>query len=279
MRYAEIAIINNAVNNTFHYHIPEPLTDALQPGHMVQVAFRTKAEHGIIIALHNERPADLAETVKTKPIDALLHPEPVVSAERLALAMWIAHRYLASVASALSLALPPGFTGGRDIRVILIDPRAAARDMFEHRVINLLGRRGSLYGAQIAGALKGEKKADWKRTVDTLADRGVVRVEQVLKPPRIKPRNVQTARLLIEPEQVAQVTPSLGKKNRRADLLEAIAGMGDGPHDLKTALSSLGTTKATLQKMAADGLLTIGDDTLALAINPDKLDTTLVDLR
>ncbi len=279
MRYAEIAILNIAVNNTFHYHVPGPLTEALQPGHMVQVAFRTKAEHGIIVALHDERPADLAENVKTKPIDALLHPEPVISAERLSLAGWIAHRYLASVASALALALPPGFTGGRDIRVILIDPRAAARDMFEHRVINLLQRRGPLYGTQIAGALKGERKADWKRTVDSLADRGVVRIEQVLKPPRVKPRNVQTARLLIEPEQVAQVAPSLGKKNRRADLLEAIAGMGDGPHDLKTALASLGTTKATLQKMAADDLLTVGDNTLSLAISPDAVDTALIDLR
>ncbi len=278
MRYAEIAI-NIPVLNTFHYHVPEPLQDTLQPGHMVQVAFRTKVEHGIVVALSDERPPDLGETVKTKPIDALLHPEPVVNAQQLTLAKWAAHRYLSSVASALSLMLPPGFTGGRDIRVILKDPRAAARDMFEHRVLNLLQRRGALYGTQIAAALKGEKKADWQRTVDALADRDVVRVEQVLKPPRVKPRNVQTARLLIDPDEVGAVAPSLGKKNRRADLLEAIAGMGDGPHDLKTALASLGTTKATLKKMADDDLLTLEDDTLALAIAPEDVDATLIDLR
>jgi primosomal protein N' len=276
--YAEVAI-NVPINTTFHYHVPKPLQDRVRPGHMVQVAFRTKAEHAIVVSLSDQRPESLPDGVQTKPIEAILHPEPVVTQQQLELAQWIANRYLSSIAAALWLYLPPGFTGGRDIRVTLIDPRAAARDMFEHRVINLLQRRGSLFGAQISNALAGEKKSNWEKTVNSLVDRDVVRIDQVLKPPRIKSRNVQTALLAIQPDQIPALLPSLGKKSRRANLLEAIAGMGEGPHELKPALASLGTSKATLQKMSDAGLLALTDDTVSLAIPSDELDETLIDLR
>ena len=278
MIYAEVAI-NVPIQSTFHYHVPDGLAAAITAGHMVQVAFRTKAEHGIVVGLSETRPADLPDNVQTKPIDAILHPQPVVSPQQLTLATWVAQRYLASVASALWLMLPPGFTGGRDILVTLADPRAAAYNMFEHRVISLLNRRGPLRGAQISNALAGEKKADWQQTVDELENRGVVTVAQVLRPPRIRPRNVRTALLAINPEEIEAVGPSLGKRNRRADLLEALAGMANGPHDLKETAALLGTSKGTLSKMADDGLVTIDNDTIALAMPADAVDDKLIELR
>jgi primosomal protein N' (replication factor Y) (superfamily II helicase) len=255
------------------------MADAIQPGHMVQVAFRTQSEHGIVVSISDQRPADLPDNVQTKPVDAILHPQPVISPRQLELAQWVAQRYLASVASAIWLLLPPGFTGGRDILITLVDSRAAARNMFEHRVISLLNRRGALRGAQVSNALAGEKKADWQKTVDELENRGVVTVAQVLRPPRIRPRNVRTALLAINPDQIAAVGPSLGKRNRRADLLEAIAGMPAGPHNLKETAAMLGTSKNTLSKMADDGLLTIENDTVALAVSPDDIDEKLIELR
>lgn len=278
MRYAEIAI-HVPVQSTFHYHVPDDFPESLLPGHMVQVPFRTKAEHGIVVSISDERPAELPDTVQTKPVEALLHPEPVVNPQQLDLAHWLSERYLASIASGLYLCLPPGFTGGRDILVTLADPRAVPRDMFEHRLLNLLRRRGPLRGAQINTALAGEKTADWRKTLDGLVDEGAVTVKQILKPPRIRPRNIQTALLAIEPGDIPRVAPSLGKKNRRADLLESIAGLGDGPQDLKTAMNLLGTTKPTLKKMADDDLITLTDDTIALNIAPDDLDAALIDLR
>ncbi|MEO1441721.1 MAG: primosomal protein N', partial [Chloroflexota bacterium] len=110
-------------------------------------------------------------------------------------------------------------------------------------------------------------------------DNGIVRIDQILRPPRIKPRNIQTAALAINPEEIPVVGPTLGKKNRRADLLESIAGMPEGAHELKTTAKLLGTSKGTLAKMADDGLLTIDDDTVALAIDPDTVNDTLIDLR
>ena len=275
--YAEVAV-NVPTLNTFHYHVPEPLQARLAPGHMVQVAFRTRAEHGIIVALSDERPADLPDKVTTKPVEAILHPEPVVNEEQLALAGWLAARYLSSVASALWLCLPPGFTGGRDTLVTLIDPRASAKNMFEHRIIGLLRRRGALRGTQINNALD-EKKSDWEPVLKELENRRIVRVDAVLKPPRIKPRQIQTAALVIDPDDITSVAPTLGKKNRRADLLESIAGMDGDEHDLKEALDSLGTTKKTLGKMADNGLLTLTDDTVSLGIPADEVDAALIALR
>ncbi len=278
MIYAEVAI-NVPIQNTFHYHVPEPLQRDLRPGHMVQVAFRTKAEHAIVVALTKQRPPDLPANVQTKPIEAILHPQPVVTGQQLALAQWIAERYLSSVAAALWLYLPPGFTGGRDVLVTLLEPRAAAHDMFEHRVISLLNRRGALRGAQISNALADEKKADWRKTVAALQDRAVVRVDQILRPPRIKPRSIQTAMLAIHPDDIPAVAPTLGKKNRRADLLESIAGMGDGEHDLKQTVKLLGTSKGTLSKMADDGLLKLTDTTVELAVPPNAVNDRLIELR
>lgn len=276
--FAEIAL-NLPLLNTFHYSVPDTMHAQIRAGQMVQVPFRTKAEAGIVVSVSKTRPAELPESVQPKSIDAILHHEPVVNPPQLALAQWMADRYLASVAAGLWLCIPPGFTGGRDIRVTLVNPRAAARDMFEQHVLSLLLRRGSLMGAQISNALAGEKKADWRRTVERLQDEGVVTVEPILRPPRIRPRSIQTAKLAIHPDEIGEVAPALGKKNRRADLLERLAALGDGEHDLKTTAKLLGTTRPTLKKMADDGLLTLTDDTLALGFSLEDLDDKLIELR
>lgn len=276
--YAEIAI-HVPVPNTFHYAVPPALAPKLRVGQMVQVPFRTKAEHGILVRLSDTRPAELPEGVALKPIEALLHPQPVINPQQMALAAWIAAHYACSLAAALWLCLPPGFTGGRDILITLLDAKAPAQNMFEHRIISILLKRGALRGTQLNSALNGEKKQNWLRVVEQLAERGVLEITPVLKPPRIKPKRVETALLAISPQEIDGVLPTLGKRSRRADILEMLASLGEGVHAIKPLAELLGTTPATVKKLVDEGLATRHDDGIALAIAPEAVPQTLVTLR
>ncbi len=267
--YAEIAILNNSTFKTFTYHVPDSI--AIEPGQIAQVQFRTALDFGVVLRLTDEAPG-----FDTKPIQGALHPEPLLDDKQLALAAWLAETYLSSLASALTMLLPPGLTrGARDIRITLTDPRAAAATMFEHRIISLLQRRGPLRGAQISVALGDEKKSAWLPAVHALEARDVVRVDDVFVSPRMRTPQVRTAMLAIHPDEIKRHGPALGKHNRRADVLEAVAAYGGLL--VSEAVSQLGTTKNLLQKMADADLLTIDDDTVSVAV--EDVDAALIELR
>ena len=141
--YAEIAV-NAPVNQTFHYHIPDDLDGKLQPGHLVQVTFATALQYGIVMALRAESPIQ-----QTKPVTALLDPQPVITPAQIALARWTSERYLAPIGMCLWLMLPPGITGGRDIRVTLLRQDARSSDEVEQKILSLLARRGSMTGRRL----------------------------------------------------------------------------------------------------------------------------------
>ncbi|MCA9910427.1 MAG: hypothetical protein KC519_17340, partial [Anaerolineae bacterium] len=78
--FAEVAL-NIPVDKTFDYEIPPELAGTLRTGHMVHVPFRTAAEPGIVVAVR-----ETSDVPQTKLVENLLHPEPVVSPERIKLA-------------------------------------------------------------------------------------------------------------------------------------------------------------------------------------------------
>jgi len=88
---------------TFHYHIPPSLKGSLEPGHLVAVPFRHQVLQGIVVALSDESPVE-----KTRPVQAILDPQPVLTPLQLDLATWLAGEYLAPLANCVNLFLPPG---------------------------------------------------------------------------------------------------------------------------------------------------------------------------
>ncbi|MEJ2751250.1 MAG: hypothetical protein P8169_00965, partial [Chloroflexota bacterium] len=73
--YAELVInIEAALDGTFHYHVPRDLGPQLRVGHLVEVEFGRRLAQGIIINLSESSPV-----AETKPIVALVEPEPVVA--------------------------------------------------------------------------------------------------------------------------------------------------------------------------------------------------------
>ncbi len=87
---------------TFHYSIPTPLLEQLQPGHLVWVPFGQQEVQGIVLRLDDHSP------VPTKPIKRLARPQPSLTAAQIELAFWMADYYVAPLSETIKLLLPPG---------------------------------------------------------------------------------------------------------------------------------------------------------------------------
>ena len=133
---------------TFTYSVPDGLV--VDPGHLVRIGFGLRAVQGVVVALDPPAP-----DVPLKPIDALVHPLPLLSAAQLALAAWIAVRYRCGVADAVRAMLPPALAArarsglpvardGRSEAIFSITPAGAAA----------LAARGSGLGARQLATLR-----------------------------------------------------------------------------------------------------------------------------
>ncbi len=279
MMYAEIAL-NVPLRSTFDYHIPPELEGQLEPGQLVQVSFRTAMQPGIVL-----RVKETSDIRQTKPILALLDARPVLDSEQIALAYWMSEAYLTPVGACLWLYLPPGIAGKSDLLVHLLQENPTDLKPLEAQIVALLQRRGSLRGQQLNMALPGR---NWRGAVDTLAKLDIVRKEQVLAPPRVRPKVVRTVTLAIHPDQVVHVARHLGRASKQADLLEVLAAMPDDLTTVEQVLHTAEASEPTLRKLEKEGLVTIrrgeGDSknarlTVSLSIPRESVDEALITLR
>ncbi len=86
---------------TFTYHLPRQLEGQVEPGHLVWVPFHGRTIQGIVVALI------AATEVRTKAVLRLARAEPVLTTAQMRLAAWIAFTYVAPIAEAVRLLLPP----------------------------------------------------------------------------------------------------------------------------------------------------------------------------
>src|SRR5437667_3423452 len=101
-RTVEVAAFagRRAPARTFSYLVPDGLD--LLPGHLVRVGLGQRAVPGVVVALDGA-PAGR----ELRPVDALVHPLPLLRPHQLALARWIAERYRCGLADAVRAMVPP----------------------------------------------------------------------------------------------------------------------------------------------------------------------------
>ncbi len=87
---------------SYHYHLPPELEDAVLPGHLVWVPFGSREVQGFVIGYADSSP------VPTKAMRRLARNEPVLTSVQLELARWMAQAYVAPLAEAIKLFMPPG---------------------------------------------------------------------------------------------------------------------------------------------------------------------------
>lgn len=274
--FAEVAL-NAPLPGTFTWHVPAALVDQVRPGQLVQVPFRNALQPGIVVALN-----DRSEIEVTQPLQALLDPEPVLNARQLALARWLSRENRMPPGPCLWLFLPPGLGSRRGLRVSLEEDApgggAFPDDPPAQQLLDLLRRRGPLTNRQLDSALRG---SNWRAALERLQSAGLLRSEALLLPPP-RPRQLRAATLAIPPQQIDAVVPRLGRRSRRADLLQVVAAAGATGLPVDEALARAGTTRERLRQALKEGLLRQPegkDGHIVSAVPADALAERLIALR
>ncbi|MCA9874970.1 MAG: hypothetical protein KC441_14975, partial [Anaerolineales bacterium] len=252
--YAILVInIEAPLEGTFHYHVPTDLASQLCVGHLVEIEFGRRLAQGIVIGFDETAPVE-----ETKPIIALVDPQPVLWPWQIELAQWMSQEYLAPLNGCLRLMLPPGLTRWADI-VVDINPywdgNGRLTDL-QQQLLDLLRQKGDLRGRQIRRALP---KTDWKTAVTQLANRNILRKATVLDPPRVRPKKIRTAELIAGPKRLEAGLRQLGRASKQADVLFYLADLDDPLPEETAVLAATGASPHHLEALTEAELITISD--------------------
>ena len=153
-RYARISVNIAQVSGVFDYSIPAELAPAIQLGSLVQVPFGKQVVQGIVVALPEE-----AMVAETRPVEAVIESEPVVTLPQIALAEELAKQNFSTISAFLDLMVPPGLSQHADVRIhLLTEPDANTLAPLQAKIVSLLKKRGDLRGSQLTTALP---NLDW----------------------------------------------------------------------------------------------------------------------
>lgn len=221
--YVQIAVNVPQVANVFDYHVPPELYGQIAAGHLVVVPFGRQTVQGVVL---RSIPAPAYET---KAVLEKVDEEPVLTAQQIELAEWLAQTACAGLAECIRLMLPPGLSKLADL-VYTLDSDAsggmatATINETQERILHLLRRRGALRGRQLEHALP---RRNWRSSAQKLVRLGVVKTQNVLGEPSVRPRTVRTVRLVAGQDAVDAAFDSLGRAGspaliRRQAMLRAL---------------------------------------------------------
>jgi primosomal protein N' (replication factor Y) len=253
--FIEVAVNLPPVRGTFDYHLPPSLRGHVVPGHLVTVPFGKRRVQGMVVSLP-KTPA----VAETRPIEALVDPDPVLTPAQLQLGYWLQDQTLSPLIDCLTLMLPPGLSQRADTLYTLSDLAARGNTPPQQRLIDLLIRRGPLRGRQITRAMPHQ---NWQRVADNLVRQGTLERTSVLDPPRTRARRVRTVHLAVPPHIAAQSTHNLGQPGkqaaaRRRTILEMLIEAGE-PLEATQLYTDSGGNLADLRYMENQGLIALSE--------------------
>lgn len=258
---------------TFTYEVPDRLIGRVEPGHLVWVTFRGRRLQAVVLRLF-----DAAPDFKTREILSLVWAQPVLTPAQLALAAWISETYLAPLIEALRLMLPVGLAQrGRNV---FVRTRAAAPAGLPPNQQALLDRITAAAGewAEISAGLKRVTQRD---DLEPLIALGLVAREVAFPAPPPRAKTDRQVRLLVAPDELPRVLPSLGRGSKQADALARVAA--DADLALGELCAAVGCTPGPVRELQKRGWVTITGGgaaaRVALALPPDAVADSLVELR
>ncbi|MCA9847853.1 MAG: hypothetical protein KC472_07760, partial [Dehalococcoidia bacterium] len=231
-KFVKVAV--NAGRMTYlDFSYAVPLGREVVPGEVVHVPWGQRTLQGIVIDGPFDTPGYDPDAVRE--LEPPVEGAPVVSPERLELASWVRHYYLAPAWETYSLVLPPG-AGERPISMV-----ARAREHLEESEPSALSdRQQAIWDALRAEpAVIDDLKARLKDAVparsfdsalNTLLRRGLAERRYRLEPPRGKVRVLEVVRLATTPERARAFADGIeGKRSsRRARAIRAAMRAEDG---------------------------------------------------
>jgi len=229
------------VDVEFTYAVPERMRDELAPGRRVRVAFGPRSMAGWCVGFADEpERADDGKRVETKEIQGLLDDGPLVDAEMLALARWIADTYACSWGEALSACVPGGVRSEKAEATVTIARLAVPREVAEAkahefaakhvkraRVLRVLAEHAD--GLPLADLVRAAQCGD--SPVRTLAKAGLVEIvdRRADSDPFQGAAPEPPADVVLTDEQrdaVARVGAALAARRAKTLLLFGVTGSG-----------------------------------------------------
>ncbi len=260
IRYAEVVVNVPQVSGLYHYHLPPELAGQVVPGSLVIAPFGKREVQGIVLRLLEQ-----AEVSETRPIRALLDPQPVVTPAQIELGRWMARETCSPLASCFAPMLPPGLGQQADTLFHLNIPpaqmEARGASAFQLRLARLLEQRGDLRGRQIEAAFP---HLPWKPAARAMLRRGWLAAQPVLQPPSVRPKTVRTVQLAVTPEDAEKRMDEVGRAGsaaltRRQAILKYLI-REPWPVDAAWVYAASGGNLADLQKLAEMGLVALGEN-------------------
>jgi len=144
MKYAEVAVnAPGGHRHTFSYSIPDTLQ--VEVGCGVRVPFGPRVLQGIVVEV-----TDKPSFPDTRDVEQLISSSPIISSERIKLALWISDYYVSPIWSSIALFLPPAFERNtlikpKSIKYLTLVPeseRAKSLSAKQHAILELLSESG-----------------------------------------------------------------------------------------------------------------------------------------
>jgi primosomal protein N' (replication factor Y) (superfamily II helicase) len=256
--FVEVAVNVPQVSGTFHYHLPAELEGIVQPGHLVEVPFGRQQVQGVVF-----RFVDQPEVPETRAVIALMDSEAVLTPVQIKLAGELAESTLAPLAACIDLMIPPGLAQQADTLYQRSDPVLPVSHKLtalQNRILKLLTERGSLRGRQLDNAFR---HADWRASIRSLVNQGLVSTKTVLPPPTVNPKTIRTARLASTPEMAKEQMPSLGRDGspalRRRQAMLSLLLREPGEVDIAWLYAESGGNREDLKALEKRGLAQLGE--------------------
>ena len=253
--YAEVAVNAAApLRQTFTYHIPPGLDISI--GHAVYVPWGRRTLQGIVCKI-TEVPA----YTDARDIEGVIDEQPLVSAERVALALWMSNYYLSPLFDCVSLALPTGFkrrplTYLRPAFWLEGDEALSEAETEVLRVINDTGE------IELEALKRGVKATGAARAVTSLMKQGMIARTYRLARPAVTTKMVTIVRLALTENEAADVAGRMRQEATKrflksAALIETLIREESLP---LSQARRLGLTPS-LQR-ALDGIVAVNEETL-----------------
>lgn len=230
------------------YEIPSSLTDLVQPGQRVRVPVGNRRLVGVVVALVAEPPPG----VTTKPIETVLDPEPVLPAELLELADFVAQYYRAPLGEVIRGLVPGDLPPWGQDRVRLTSGGALAppRDALETAVIDLLRAEGRLSPAEIQARLGNQAGPELAGCLERLARDGRVSLDSGR---RKAGGRYQTAYELV-PATDEERSQRIGRSVPGQAVVELVAALGRSTSK-EEITAGLGVSDAVIRRLVTLGVL------------------------
>lgn len=227
------------LDRSFTYHIPPELAADIRIGQLVWVPFGSRRLQGVVVDL-----SETTELAQTRDVESIVYPEPLLTLRQVELARWLAHRYLAPLADAVWLLLPPGIEDKVEtFYQVAPDAELSALSDKQRALVERVREAGSLKSTALTLPQRG--------SVNTLVARGVLVKQSSVRAGKAKPKHADAVRLTVSPEAARAVIAGL---EPRTAVLRALASAG-APLTYAELNAQVRTTPTLLAKLENEALV------------------------